>query len=457
MIGRQLTTGAPNGDFEQEQERLLRKRKIAEAMLGSAIKPMNTNLPDGGTLPSWAPLAKGLQAWMAKRNMDKIDTADQANNARGDEMLRTGVQDVVNAQALRPGPQAAPADGVGPIDEMSPDMVQSKQREAVIRAMSAGHPQLRQLGQFLFQEGLKKKEGLTAKDVLPHADADTAERIGASVVPGFKAKRDVKVLGPGVAVNDSGNIHELKPGAPAPGQAPAQLPPIPQGMVDMGTAEGHRIVKDPKTGDIYQQTGTGLKLVNDAPKTTVVNNNRLVNQAESEFLKTVGKGAGDEVNDARKLRKSAQEAILSMQQLEQIEARPGGVTNTGALADMTMAVGTIAAGFGMPVDRQKLANSQQYQGEVMQQLSGQLTGSLARSTTDKDMEILKAPRRQVTLKAQERIAFADDIDRQLATQFPEAARINGSYPGVATPQRTMDKGPAMTLQDYMNQVQRRGR
>jgi hypothetical protein len=200
---------------------------------------------------------------------------------------------------------------------------------------------------------------------------------------------------------------------------------------------------------LYQTSATGYKKLDNAPKVNV--NSSVVNQGESAFMKKLGEASADDLVKTKQAKVSGQRMLQSVQKLEQLDK--AGVYS-GPTADIAMSLGSLADAMGVSVNKAKLANSQGYQGELMNQMQQYLTGSMARSTTDKDAEILKAPlpqllnspegratlRRQLTARAQENIQYADQVQRNLEQRFPDAARLTSVVPGTVDVPRRSDVG-----------------
>lgn len=446
---------SPTYDYETEQADLVRRQKLIDAMMGGALAPIEYQAAPGvrtGKASMFKGLEKIAQAFMANQQQGGV-TQDQAslrNRYKADG--QQGLEKVLEGMSATAGPVMArgmpdggagannPSAYVGPTTQ-TPEDVNLIKRKAIIEAMGSNHPMVKDIGVMQMQQLIKAKEGgLTAKDFLGHADAPTLERLGGTVINGFKPKVDLKTIAPGdIPINDSGRVQN-------PGNA--SDPMVPPGWKLQSKGNGFSVVTDP-SGDVYQMSATGFKKMDNAPKVTV-NSKTVVNSGETAFSKKIGEMTADDVAKVRQARNEAQRTLQSMQKLEQLEAG-SGVVNGGPLADKSMALGTLAEGLGFPIDKKKLAVSQEYQGEVMSNLSNQLTGSLARSTTDKDMEILKAPlptllnskegraalRRQAVAKAQERIQMADQMQSQLKKEFPEMGRLFDVNPAaLEVPQRS---------------------
>jgi hypothetical protein len=433
-----MATGynVPTYDYEVDQQKISRQRQLVDAMMQGALAPMGpTETAAGGVAIKKSPLegiAKIAQAYLAMKQGQGLDQQQQALGERYRGDLRTGMEGLMQGMSMQPTTPAP--DGMGP-NITQADAQGAKQR-ALLEAIGSNHPVLQQLGLQGLAPMFKEKEQMGLKDYLGLAD-----------------KFDPQST---VDAGRSGDPSRLKPKSEKPIEVGGML--LDPKTLTVLQANGEM----PKTvtinGDLYEinPTTKQYKKLDNAPKVTNTTNVRVpvnvVNQGESEFMKELGKSSAADLVEAKKAKHTSQQMIGSMDKLEQLDN--SGVFS-GPTAQPAMFMGSLAEAIGVPVDKAKLANSQAYQGEVMQTMQQYLTGSLARSTTDKDAEILRAPlpqlinskegraalRRQVKAKAQERIEYADSVQKKLEQQFPEAGRLNSLTPGTQpVPQRT-DVGP----------------
>lgn len=409
---------SPNYDYDVEAADLQRRQRFFDAQQVSALAPIQ--LPQAGgiagrTSPLEA-LARVLQSYIGAYGSGKLK---EERGALAERYRKDLVEGMEKYYQTAEGQQVSA--GLGP--DGSPQMIQQPgdKRKAIYEALASNHPVLRELA----MSQLKGSEGLTAKDLLPYATPDSIIASGGDMTK-FKPKRDLKSLTPGeVLVDAGGNITQ-------PGRA-----------ADGGQGWGTTTIG----GDLYQQSATGLKKLDNAPKTNVSVSVNPVIRGEGKFMEGIGTEAAALVSKARDAKVTAQRTLQSLAKMEELDA--AGV-HGGVLTTPVVFMSGLADAAGMKIDKAKLANSQAYQGELMAQLSGQLTGSLARSTTDKDMEILKAPmaqlmntsegraalRRQAAAKAKEQIEYAAQVEAKLNQRYPEAAGLFDVMSGsVDVPQR----------------------
>ena len=404
--------------YDAEEENLKRRQALYDALRARAMQtPQPVTVGGMGAAPSpLSALASVLSMYTASKGDEQIQADRKALGQQRVEELRKGMEAYYKTSQDQ---WIDPAGGeAGP-----PQFVKGDRRKAIFDALASQHPMLQKLA--MSQLEAEGKGALTAKDLLPYASREGIAGMVNGGLGAFKPKKDIGEVG-GI-VYDKDNLQAVELGGPKPTQ---------------------RVVN----GDLYElnpSTGQWKKLDN-APKVSNTTNVSLspVIKGESKFMEGIGTAAAQDAIQAKQAKVHGQRTIQSMNKLEQLDRQ--GVFS-GPTANLAMTIGSLADGLGVPVDKAKLANSQAYQGELMGQLSNQLTGSLARSTTDKDMEILKAPlpqllnspegraalRRQAKAKATEQIQYADQVQANLAQQYPEAGRLFEITPGqVPVPQRS---------------------
>lgn len=421
----------PTYDYEADQQGILRKQKLAEAMLTGGLAPMGpTETAAGGVAIKKSPLeaiAKLLQVYMGGKMNQSIQSEQQALSERYRGDLRTGIEGLIDGLGATPGQHVPAQEGNNPSayvaeSTMTAGDAQAAKRKAILNAMASNHPMVQQIGGTMLGGLLKGEEPMTMKDYLALADKfDPASTVqaGRAKNPDLLKVKTEKPIEVGGMLLDPKTLKVLK----ADGEPPKQV-----------TINGDLYEINPTTGQ--------YKKLDNAPRIT--NNVRVpvnvVNQGETAFMKTLGEEGAKDLVKIKQEKHSALQTVSSMQKLEQLDNQ--GVFS-GPTATPAMFMGSLAEAIGIPVDRVKLANSQAYQGEVLQNMQQYLTGSIARSTTNQDAEMLKAPlpqllnskegraalRRQVVAKARERIEYADSVQKQLETQFPEAGRLNSLTPG----------------------------
>jgi hypothetical protein len=326
---------------------------------------------------------------------------------------------------VQPGTQPYAADGYGPQQEISPQEAAQKRRAAIIEAMGANHPEIRELGKSLWSEQVKNANvgKLTAKDVFNHATPGAQEVLaGQSGIEGFKALPQKPLEVNGVLLKPD-SYEVIK----AVGTAPEQI-----------KFNGDLYEKNPTTGQ--------WKKLDNAPKVNVNATTNVVNKGETEFSKELGKDTAGQVKAAREQMMAAQKLIPNLDKLEQLNK--SGVLS-GPTAEPTMFLGELAKNAGIPFDPKKLTNSEEYKSTLGKQIAQYLTAGngVGRSLTDADRkalesqfpEMVRTPEgrsRIITLlrtTAHSDIQQGQAVEAAIAEQFPELKRLRNVAPANSAP------------------------
>lgn len=405
-------------NYDLQAEDIARRQKIAEALQQQSLQPLvqAQNLGPMASQTHWTNgLAKVLQAYLGAKGQEKA-SEDKSNLSRQYQQdLAEGMAQYDRTSRGYSSPMSEDlGGGVVPAQEVKADP-----RKAVLDAMASNHPVLREFA--MKQMAEQAKGQVTPKDLLPYANPAQLMQ-NPSDPSKWGSKSNLGEVDGMVYDKDNRQIVQLA--GPKP---------------EFIKVDGDRYQVSPSTG--------AEKKLDNAPKITNNISTNVVNKGETKFMEGVGAANAKAFEEAKTAKVAAQRTIQSMKKLEQLDAQ--GVYS-GPAAQPAMFVGSLLDGLGMKVDTKKLATSQAYQGELLSNLGAQLTGSLARSTTDKDIEILKAPlpqlvaspegraalRRQAIAKAQEHIEYADGVQSKLMEAYPEAARLLDTSPGqVPVPQR----------------------
>ncbi len=419
-------------DYETDSTRLKRRQQFLEASLPSVLKAPQGQMIGNRYVGEGiaGALSRVLGAYFMGQEQRDIDADAAALKDRYNTAVSEGTQnyfDMANGKPAQYKSSMAPTvdnDPLNPKQVQTSPAIPADPRRAAQMAIASGLAPLQQLGMEELKEQAKSRVG--AKDLLPYANPAAIPGMLTNGIQDFKPKANVHTVGD--VAFDANTNGLIKIGAGQDG-----VPPSPT----LRTIAGDLYQASPSTGQ--------FKKLDSAPKVTV--NTSVVNKGEGKFMEELGTASAKDLMAAKQAKVQAQRTIQSMAHLEQLDN--AGVFS-GPTANVTMTLGSLADAMGLPVDKRKLANSQAYQGELLSQLGNQLTGSLARSTTDKDMEILKAPlpellnspegraalRRQAVAKAQEHIQYANELHQNLGRTFPEAQRLLAVTPGtVAVPQR----------------------
>jgi len=306
----------PTFDYETEASDIERKRKIYEAMQGSALEPLRTEAVGGMAVPhSWTQgLAKAMQAYVASKGQDQVKTDRGALTQRYGDDLRSGMTAFGETSA-------------------------TDKKKAVYDALASNHPVLREFAMKQLTE--MGKDQLTPKDLLGISTPESV--LAATHDPKqWKPKRELKGVTAGeVLVDAGGNVAQ-------PGAAP-------------GGGQGWETVTI--DGDLYQKTATGLKKLDNAAKVSLSNVGNTVVKGQNAGIEAWSKGAADTVKE---LADSARQSVKLKSQLNQLEALTTGGTPAGPMADAAVFLAGLAKQAGMPVDAAKLGNAHAFNSVATQ-------------------------------------------------------------------------------------------
>jgi hypothetical protein len=428
----------PTYDFETEADAIKRKQAIADAMQASALRPMEMPTQPGVKLSGVNVLAKLLEGYVAGKKSDEAKSERSALSQRYGDELRSGMEQYYKTMQGYEAPSMAMAPGEGGTPQMV--KVSGDRKKAIFDALASNHPVLRDLAmQQLKEEG---KSQLTPKDLLT---ISTPESVLADINnPGaWKPKRELKAVAPGeVLLDSSGNF--ATPGNPG-GTPPWQTTKI--------------------AGDLYQQSATGLKKLDNAPKVT--NNISLnpVMKGESKFMEQLGEDTGKMVTAARQAKQLGQQTLVMADRLTQLQQK--GVF-TGPTANIAVAASALADTLKLPGVREKLASSEEFKSLIGKQAAAALSGPGGGKMTDKDMELFLSQYPQltnssvgipaiiqaVTTAAQQQIGYANQVETNLRKNYPEAARLWDVAPtnvGFPNPANAGGSGPGnpIPLDQYL--------
>lgn len=321
----------PTFDYEVEQKDLERKQKLVDALMSGALSPME-NPQSGGPVTSrispLAALAKVFAGYQAGRQNEALKEEKRTFSDRYRQDLASGVDDYMRKSQGYDAPEY-PGEGA-PMRHVPGD-----EKAAIMSALASNNPVLQALG----MERLKEmgKGALTAKDLSAMA---TPESVLAN--PGspasWKAKRELKSAAPGEVLYDSaGNVAEL-------GQAP-------------GGGQGWGVTSI--GGDLYQQTSTGLKKLDNATKVSV--NASPVIMGQRAGMEAFWKNAAAQVDALGKAASSAKASLPRISKLEELN-------NSGVFSNVTSSpavfLSNLGQAAGVKVDTSKLQNSEQFNAEA---------------------------------------------------------------------------------------------
>lgn len=335
-------------DYDVEQAALKRRQAMIDSMTGQVMKPTQGQMIGNRWVgPGMVDaLSKVLSAYFLSNHQDKLDESTKDLQGR----YNTGLKEALtNYETMRMGKPAVTVPSMAPTvgnDPANPQQVTTQPavpgdpRKAAIEAIVSSYGPMRDIGLNDLKESAK--QSVTLKDLLPHADPASIPAMLTQGQAGFKPKAELKAFQPGEVVLDAGG-RVFTPQGPQ-GQGPVSGP-------GWGTTSIN--------GDLYQQSTTGLKKLDNAPKVTV--NNSVLNKGQSALAAKLA----DVVTDDYKLSAtSTQSAKNSLDALAKM--RSLGPTFTGPTANAAVFVSGLADALGVQVDKRKLAASETFEAESAQ-------------------------------------------------------------------------------------------
>lgn len=333
-----MPTGMQNFDYDIEGSDLKRRQAVYDAMQAGALQPMQFAPANQGGQASpthWTnALAKVMQGYVAKQGQEKVKEQQQALSQRYGDDLRTGMEayERTSRGYEKPYDPAIPEDLrlPGGMDRQAGDP-----RKAIFDAMASNHPVLRDFAMKQLAE--QSKGQLTPVELAKHATSDSI----------LKNPNDPRTWAP-----------QQKLVSHAPGSI----------MLDEGgklAVPGGTTLDNPgwKTvnvgGDLYQQTATGLKKLDNAPKVTV-NSSTLV-QGQKAGTAEWFKNTAQQVDALGKEANSSQRLLVTLGTLQ--ELHKAGI-NSNVTAPMVTAASNLAQSLGVKIDPSKLGNTEAYNSLV---------------------------------------------------------------------------------------------
>lgn len=320
----------PNYDYDSETLELARRQKIADAMQGASLSPMEMPTQPGVKLSPLHAVTKMIQAYMGGQQQREVKSERAALGERYQRELGTGMERFYNTSQGRPGmPEMGPPTEEGAMQPAIPGQAPDRRR-AVLDAIASNHPVLQKLGMAEFGELNKAKVGLTAKDLLPHADPASISKMITEGTAGFTAKRELKEVGN--ILYDPSDMSIKKLTGPAPEQVTI-------------------------AGDLYevnQSTGQ-LKKLDNAPKTTITNTVNIP-KAESELQKALGAAEGKRVSEMLQVRPGQYDGLVAIE--AGIKLLDQGIY-TGIFSDVQRNVNKVTGSFSKQ-EPAKAARTEQF-------------------------------------------------------------------------------------------------
>lgn len=442
-----MAQAAPTYNYETEQSDLIRRQKIADAMIAQGMTPMGpTETAAGGIAVKRSPLegvAKVLQAYMGKQSTDKINAQETALGNRYQADLKSGMNDLITGMNAQPG-AVAESQGNNPsafvpghTNSMADAM--EMRRKAVMEAIASNHPVLKDLGMSMLKQqqagmltGKDLKDLATPESVIAHPNNPelwVPKVTFQQIVPGqvtadaggvLRDPTPAKPVAPAAptGVQVPGSIApQAVPGQPAAPVGPAALqspaaapgqPPNPQVLAPQGPGadipsprgpapNGWKMISSTPafdtlsspSGDLYQRTATGLKQLDNATKVTV-------NNGQNEAANELAKMRVGQLKESYEATKTVPQALSTLSEARQ--ALDAGI-KSGSTADIALTLSKVAKSLGMGDVDPAIANTEQFRANMAKAVLPIV--EKLKPASDKDVEYAKqAAGGQITLDDQ---------------------------------------------------------
>jgi hypothetical protein len=338
-------------DYESEQQDLRRRLQIAEAMMSGGLAPLGPTESVGGVAIAKSPLeglAKVAQVYASRKTLDKLKGEQGDLNNRYKQEGKAGVERFLSSMYGDSLTMPDQGDAYGGTMQFPADP-----KRAVLEALVSPHEGVRQMGM-----ASMKQMGSDKLDLKTLAAMATPESVlkNPTNPQAWAAKRNLSSATPGsVMYDEAGNVTQLGSGAGTPPQAPGTVTPgLPSGP-------GWQTLKI--GGDLYQQTSTGLKKLDNATKVNISPTTTVTVAGQKAGMEAWAKKAADTVAE---LSESARQSVKLETQLNQLDALTKGGTNAGPLADAQTFVQGLANSAGIKVDKNQLSNSQAFNSVATQ-------------------------------------------------------------------------------------------
>jgi hypothetical protein len=366
-------------DLQASRGSVDRQSMLAKALLQQAMTPQQGQMVSGhyvspGIAGAIAPL---VQAFMSKQAQTSADQGSAEIANQYNQRLASGLESYSKTYNGAKGTQQSTLtpDQAGP--EMVDGFVKASPHQANIQAIGSGIQPLYDLGMEDLRARAKAKTEAAAKTGTPEKFGHTpVEVIGKDGKPTM------------VLIGDYGTQLPMSDFAPK-----REFMTVGDRVVDkrnpIDIAADYRPQFSKPYGigpDLYQkEEGTGkIDQLNKAPRTNVsVGGAQIINKGETKFSETLGTGRAKTFLEAETRALAANRTLGSVAQLRDLEAK--GISS-GKFAAAGGALAEVASAFGVPVDTNKLANTQGYDQQVAKQVADVLTagGGIGRSMNEGD-------------------------------------------------------------------------
>lgn len=397
------------------------RKRIAELMSGIATQQLQAPSSGGvaGRLPGWAPLVQALAGGLAGMQQKGIAESQQnilQQQAEGDQL---SLDMLMKARQIQPpkeitGPpqpgQTMPVIPGGG-GEFSPEY-----KSALLSLIAKGSPRLQPFAKAELEH--VNKNAIGPVDLKDRATLGSMQQNPGDFTK-WTPKQDIHTAGDQFFnIDESGGVKHLG--------GPRYAEPFMFG------------------GDLMQNEQYGGKVfsVNQGPKINISAN--AVNQAEGAFAKGLGEDTAKAVQAARDANMNGQKLIHFADKLEELDK--SGVFS-GPTANIQTFTANLANTFGIPVDTQKLANSEAYASGIMRQVSQMMTasGGVGRSFSDADREAYMKQFPQLVQSPEGRARIINELRANGTMDLQHSrgveARLREAYPEHA---RLLDVAPVNT-------------
>ena len=337
-------------DYAAEEAALKQQQAIVEAMRARASAPstLPSSVAAGAVMPKVNPLeyvAKALQSGMARRKETDLEAKRRELSERYNTDLRNGLEQFQQTSQGKPM-EALPEELAGPPQPAVP----GDPRKAVLDALSSGHPVLQKIAMERLnakpdQIGLEKLMGIATPESVIANPNDPSK---------WQPKRELKAVAPGEVMIDAGGNLAQPGGNPQNGWK----------TVNIG-------------GDLYQQTATGLRKLDNATKIT----NNVSMGAGNKFAEKISEQRANILGKSYEETRGLPQTLTVLD--EASTALAGGI-KSGQLGDVALTIAKVGKSLGLEDATPEIANTEVYRSSLANSVLDIL--KTLRPASDKDVE-----------------------------------------------------------------------
>jgi len=425
------------------------RKRIAELMSGIATQQLQAPTSGGvaGRLPGWAPLVQALAGGLAGMQQKSILEGQQKilqQQEAGDQEALSGLMRAGQAQPAKEIAGPALPGTTMPTIPASGGPFSPEYKSALLSMIAKGSPRLQPFAK-------AELEHVNKNTIGPVDLKDRATLSSIQANPNdpsqWKPKQDIHAAGDQFFnVDESGNVQHLG------GQEYAEPFDI--------------------RGSLFQNKkyGGAVEPLNKAPTVNV--SASATHQAENAFAKGLGEEGVKAVQAAKDSATRGQDLVMFADKLDNLGK--AGVFS-GPTANIQVFAANLADTMGIPgVDKARLANSETYATEILQQVAKMMTasGGVGRSFSDADREaylqqfpqLIRSPqgRQQVIneLRAngQMDLTHSNAVGMRLRQQYPEHTGLFDiilhapAYRPATTPPAAAQKTPSSSRGHWEGQT-----